>query len=529
MRKILAALLAVMMIVSLVAALPAGAETTTYESKFDGTTSNIEFGLIVTEFCVDTSISNNTSINVDTDTSCYQYLEIYNGGTDPVNLYDLAIVSTSDPITATTGWKMYKNFKAENGGKKITLAPGPIYNQVSGLTAPTDAKLMVENPDRAEALIEPGEFGVIWFWSSECASVSNTEGACLAADAKDRAKFPRFRDHYAKLMNVQKFRTDDPTKETEEYQALQEVPIVVAMANESLSEKVFDLDHTNYIYGLVDKDFDIEASIVDNVDAGKKLYCEFGFTVNSRHGIIAKTQDAAITLVPSNANPDLLNAVAELEAELIGDGAEATLYPDYVQAGKSLSYYELGMLSIADNPTIGSMSAIQWSYVDPDMMAQRVADGDTFVVSDWATNNDIRVTVGEGADQEIKLATDWAEKAVAAAVAKIMADKPADSVDRNETSRDEDSNLLDQDFWEGQQGSNVNKNNNKKKGLDTWVIILIIVAGVVVVAGAAVAVILILKKKNKPVAADDVSTEGDVEVIDETAAEAPAEEEKKEE
>ena len=517
MRKILAALLAVMMIVSVVAALPAGAESTLYTSSFDGTTSDLEFGLIVTEFCCDTSISNPTSSNVDTDSSCYQYIEIYNGSDNPVNLYDLALVTTSDPITATKGWKMYKNFKAENDGKKMTLAPGPIYNQVAGLTAPTDSKVMVENPDRAEALIEPGEFGIIWFWTSESAYVSTTEGACLAADARDRAKFPRFRDHFAKMMNIQQYESDGKTF-TDEFKALEDVPIVVAMAHEALSDKVFDIDHDNSIFALVDKSFDIELSIDDNVAAGNKLYCEFGFTINSRHGIIAQTQDAVVTLVPSNATPDLLNATAQLEAELIGGDAVATIYPDYVQAGKSLSYYELGMLSIADTPTIGSMSAIQWLYVDPDMMAQRVADGDTFVVADWATNENVKSYVGEGDDREVVLADDWSDKVLEAAVAQIMSNKPEDSVDRDETTREEDSNLLDQDFWENQQGSNVNKNNNKKKGLDTWVIILIIVAGVVVVAGVAVAVIIVLKKK-KPVAADDVSTEGDVEVIDETAAE----------
>ena len=529
MRKILAALLAVMMIVSVVAVLPAGAESAPYVSSFDGTTSEIQFGLIVTEFCCDTSISNPTSSNVDTDSSCYQYIEIYNGSSQPVNMYDLALVTTSDPITATKGWKMYKNFKSEYEGKKMTLAPGPIYNQVQGLTAPTDSKVMVENPDSAAAVIEPGEFGIIWFWTSESAYVSTTEGACLAADARERAKFPRFRDHFAKMMNIQQYVDGDKNKGmTDEFKALEDVPIVVAMANESLSNKVFDLDHDNSIFALVDKSFDIELSIEDNVAAGNQMYCEFGFTINSRHGIIAQTQDAVVSFVPSNATPDLLNATARLEAELIGGGAVATVYPDYVQAGKSLSYYELGMLSIADNPTIGSMSALQWLYVDPDMMEQRIVDGDTFVVSDWATNEVIKTYVGEGDDREAVLANDWDDKAVDAAVAQIMANRPEDSVDRNETSRDEDSNLLDQDFWENQQGSNVNKNNNKKKGMETWVLILIIVAGVVVVAGVAVVVIIILKKK-KPVAADDVSTEGDVEVIDETAAEAPAAEENKDE
>ena len=418
---------------TLLLSLCASAAQPTYASSFDGTTSDISFGLMVTEFCCDTSITNSTSVNVDTDTSCYQYIEIYNGGDTAVNLYDLAIVATADPISATStsnGWKYHKGFKAENGGKKITLAPGPIYNQVAGLTAPTDAKLMVENPQRAAVKLEPGEFGIIWFWSSECATVSTTEGACLGANASGRAAaFPRFRDHYAKLMNIQQYVDGDKAKGlTEEYEALEDLPIVVAMANESLSDKVFDLDHTNRIYALVDKSFDIEASIEDNILAGQNLYCEFGFTLNSRHGIIAKVQDAAIAYVPSNATPDLLNELAKFESEMVGGNFTPTLYDDYVQAGKSLSYFELGMLSTAETPTIGSMNALQWLYVDPDEMEQKILYGDTYAIADWAIKESIHAYV----DGELVLANNWRAAILADAIAEIRGNAPGDSVDREE-------------------------------------------------------------------------------------------------
>ena len=68
------------------------------------------------------------------------------------------------------------------------------------------------------------------------------------------------------------------------------------------------------------------------------------------------------------------------------------------------------------------------------------------------------------------------------------------------------------------------KAKKEEKGLPIWALILIIVGGVVLVAGIAVVVIIIIKKKNRPVAADDVAAEGEVQVVDETQeteAEAP--------
>ena len=64
-----------------------------------------------------------------------------------------------------------------------------------------------------------------------------------------------------------------------------------------------------------------------------------------------------------------------------------------------------------------------------------------------------------------------------------------------------------------------NKGTTEEDGLPIWVLILIIVGGVVLVAGIAVVVIIIIKKKNRPVAADDIAAEGEIQVVDETDAE----------
>ena len=53
--------------------------------------------------------------------------------------------------------------------------------------------------------------------------------------------------------------------------------------------------------------------------------------------------------------------------------------------------------------------------------------------------------------------------------------------------------------------------------LASWALILIIAGAAIAVIGIAVSVVMVTKSKNKPVAADDVAAEGEVQVIDETA------------
>ena len=121
--------------------------------------------------------------------------------------------------------------------------------------------------------------------------------------------------------------------------------------------------------------------------------------------------------------------------------------------------------------------------------------------------------------------------ALTAPTATIEAD--ADSENKTETKFE----VIFKDRSElGNQGKNAKPQTvEENKKLPTWVLILIIAGCVVVVGGIAAAVVIIVKKKHKPVAADDVATEGEVEIIDETqeggdapeegeAAEAEAEE-----
>ena len=502
--RLLCVLLSVVMAVSALAALPAGAQENVYQSTFDGSLSTQEFGLVVTEFCVDTSISNPQNSEVDTDSDAYRYIEIYNGSDKEVDLYSLSILYTQEKITSASGWKRNKDFRE---GKKLDLKGGNIFASQAGLTGDALNKYqVVTNPQTA--ILEPGKIAVIWLWNSASEQVSKDGGVNLAKSEKGRNTFPLFRDHYAKLAGIDTRKNADGSFVSPAMQAIEDTLIIAACAHTTANKNAFDLrDDYGAVFALADNTFVIGNSIEDNIDAGSNLYCEFGYVVSGRQGMSKLAQDMSFMLVPANSSPDLYNATAKMEASLISEekAAEYVDAVDYVQiGGKYLSYREMAYLLKVAMPSIGSMPSYQWAYIDADGMANAVAAGNTGVVTDWAEGYN-SVIKGEGNT----LVEDWAAKAVAAAIA-VRVVRPDDAEDRGETSND--LVLKDQDWWEKQQGSNAgNKNQTTEEGLELWVILVIIGGGVVLVAGAAVAVILILKKK-KPVAADDVA--GDVDVIE---------------
>ena len=422
--RLLCLLLSIVMVVSALAALPAGAQENVYQSTFDGSLSTQEFGLVVTEFCINTSISNPQSSAVDTDADAYRYIEIYNGSDKEVDLYSLSILYTQEKITSASGWKRNKDFSE---GKKLDLKGGNIFASQAGLTGDALNKYqVVENP--STAILEPGKIAVIWLWNSASEEVSKNGGVNLARAEKGRYTFPLFRDHYAKLAGIDTRKNADGSFVSPAMQAIEDTLIIAACAHTTANKNAFDLrDNYGAVFALADNTFVIGNSIDDNIDDGNNLYCEFGYVVNGRQGVGWLAQDVSFMLVPANSSPDLYNAVVRMEKSLISE-EEAAKYVDavdYVQIGnKYLSYREMAHLSIDELPSPGSMPAIQWTYIDADGMANAVAAGKTGVVTDWAEDYN-SVIKGEGDT----LVENWAAKAVDAAIA-VRVIRPEDAPTR---------------------------------------------------------------------------------------------------
>ena len=520
MRKLLAVLLAAIMLVGALAALPASASTTTPGvSDFDGTTSADTPTLLITEILINSKTGNaqldDQMIEGDVATwfspDAFDYIEIYNAGDEPVNLYDYTIVR------ANGGNFFSKAEEAEAVAKyteKMQLGPWLIQQHPDAAGATFGKYDSVVNPAETDADLLPGEFAVIWFYGPGTTNLTDALSTPVGA--------AEFKKHYN----------------------MPEDTLVVAVPGVLSNGSSFDLA-AGYTYALVHDYYDHSKGIVSSPwssaslnDNGQSVVCMADYILRNAVGIYsdANMDDMAAYYVPASAKPDVLNQV---NTQTAAEGETPVEFNDYVEANYTQSYRSGAILSYVEAPTPGTMPAWQWAYVDPigesktvvgvtythGLKALSDAAGSNYeatmkdLVSDWDTN-----TVIKGADG--KLADAWNTACVNALKAE-KANVITGEGNNDEVKIDYKKNFVSRDELEKRHNLN-QKGKSEEEGMKLWVIILIIVGGVVLVAGIAVVLIIVIKKKNKPVAADDVAAEGEIQIVDETAAneEAPADESK---
>ena len=375
MRKILSALLAVMMLVSVVAALPVFADNAIEPVKtIDGTTASDynNADLVVTEVMVNSKsnvdkyndIADTLSTSKTSSYDCFDYVEIYNKGDEAVNLYDYCLLRRANngvtPLYKTEGTFDRKNY----------IAPGTIYQAAYGVDPSLKANYCdVTNPNSvtydaskpaSEQLhwLQPGEFAVIWFWTAQCDTVSKDNKKSMAAPVSDGSYeatengyyFPEFREFY----NV-----PDETI----------VLAVYAQNNATKAPTGFDLVAGGaYMYGVAAKDFDVNEPAIEGVGSANpslnsKIECLFTWGTGTKAGIPTTdgTDHQATNYMPPVSAPDLYNT----DYLNIDPNYNVAANYDYVQTGHSLSYKEMAIYRYAEDPTVGSMPLYQWAYVDP--------------------------------------------------------------------------------------------------------------------------------------------------------------------
>ena len=523
MRKLLAVLLAAIMLVGALAALPVGAAATAGVSEFDNTSAADETPkLLITEILIDSKTGDDTlddqvkegDVATWFSPDAFDYIEIYNPSNEPVDLYDYAIARSQDrnffatpdkSVTAAqfTGHVALGNYALTNHPD----APGAGFNAIRDHVA---------NPEFA--VLKPGEFAVIWFYGADTMKLTEKVGMIGADD---------FRRHYSMPENT----------------------MVIAVPAIKGNGTAFDLA-PNYTYALVEKSFNFAGKAVEDpwtpyASLNEKVVCMFDYILKNAVGIYssANMDDMAAYYVPANCKPEALNAVNWKACVTDEEKAAYVELNDYVEAQYTQTYRSGAILSYAEVPTPGTMPAWQWAYVDPVgetvttfdgefthglQALSEAAEGDGYesimaaLVSDWDTNTLIKkdgkldVTVTDG-----KVA--WSTACVNALVTE-KADAITGEGNSQEDKIDYSKNFVSRDELEKRHNLK-DKGKKEEKGMPIWALILIIVGGVVLVAGIAVVVIIIIKKKNRPVAADDVAAEGEIQVVDETQAnetEAPA-------
>ena len=570
MRKILAALMAVMMLVG-VLAVPTFADATVYTSTFDGTKSTDKaIDLVITEILINSKTGEDTLDNKKADGSvavysspdAFDYIEIYNRGSEPVNLYDYVILSAeskyfSGKQTTATAGKGVFNFMNTLYNGNIHAAEA---NAADG-SERADGYNECANPtDRNQGIINPGQFAVIWFWTSATdtlgATVKYSPGETVEGDNRT---FPHFRDHYNMGDDVLVLATN-------------------AKASRDSTDRFNDL-RDGYTYALAKKaaDVAVDTPMIKGTKLHDNIVCMAEWASGTTVGIVTtdNMDDMSSYYLPSCLTPDAYNEnqknIVEVTNANLKEGETPITYtpvPNFVELKYARSYREVANVSFTEEPTPGSMPAWQWMYIDPVSAGTGgayphglpVLEAKVYAAAETAVNADDSIAAENKATETMKLfnanmalyVTDWedntaikvAEGAKAGRLlpetaanegdvtwqAAAMTDYKSNYVakaeveeDNEEVKKDYTEGFVDRDWLEKIHSDQNTHKDKKEDKFPVWAIILIAVGGVLVVGGAAVVVFIIIKKKNKPVAADDVAAEGDIEVIDETVEDAPAE------
>lgn len=622
MRKILAALLAVMMIAGVFAALPMSAAEATVIETIDGTKNTTKLNdLIITEILVNSKSgtdrddqTSGESAAVFSSPDALDYIEVYNAGTETVNIYDYCILSA--PYRDFTGESKATGSNTAAIPYKFTyknvLYSGDIHSTESG--AKSDSRQTAYdnscmNPPSGD--IRPGETAVIWYWTTATDTACKDLGYSIGRTGENNRTFEYFRNYYGMDNDTKIFVTNakasaaQNTQTGGDYWQSLEYNYVYALAKSSYKETEVAIKETKEQSGKVTKEFTSE---------GRKITCFAAYTQYNSVGIV-NTQNmdgVSAYYVPSTCTPDLINQNNKTVVDLENEGkpedqkTEFVPFADYVQAECAFSYRETAIISFTEDPTPGGMPSWQWQYLQQDSDATYDPENDSYgfglayidamvqaraeklvetIVTTKAgdplpnilgiANRETAGALTE-AEQAAKVkeaydtllnayVTDWLDGMGQPANTKIVDAETGRLNTKQTTAGTYDWVALADQYMKDYYGADVNKGGNygyteskkdysagfvnreeqyekyfgnktdlkKDEGMPIWALILIIVGGVLVVGAIVVVVIIVLKKK-KPVAADDVASDGEIQVIDETAentveapVEAPVEEENK--
>lgn len=515
MRKLLAVVMAVLMLTSVLAALPASAvEYNTSTSTDAGTLSITEFG---------------TQLNAGSTSSAgaLNYIELYNGGTADINLNDISLVMSPDYISApkisktslhpyrrSDDDKTYMLWREEHKFlSKIDIKEGDILDETEAAKYVTAGKFNTHLLDGKKSLklnnagqdmtLSQGETVVVWMINQNTINWLNTKYTSTGYDPRHA-----FKEIFYKNNASEKNMTILMVWAYDNYVPYEKVE---ANALQSIATDMFKFETPNtvtsgaiesYMYGVVvdsaTDPWDLKTDVAWDWNTGAwnanvLAVASWGTQMPYNYsGHNNPTKTAAF--VPSIAKPELYNAYNKFIAK---EGETVTEHADYYAAGLVKNYREMAFVHMGEDPTPGEIPAWQKAYLTGDTSDAAKAAIKAFLDSFGYT----------GVDEEANA---------------------EDKIDVKPPSQEE---LKDRYYGEKEE------KKDDKKGLPTLVLILIIVGGVLVVGGGVTAVLLFVvlpKKKAKAAAAaaaeaapaEEPAKEEAPAAEDKPAEEAPAAEDK---
>ncbi len=521
MRKLLALLLSVLMLASLLAAIPAFAATATY----DGTTRNDATKLVITEIGADMTYYRNGNATVSglSTIGSMDFIEIYNNGAGSIELDSLSLLlgveidkvptdaqspyiqhRVSEDYPLWKEWRDHYRFISEIEIKDDVLIDATTAGQYTALPNNIYTKYLTNAGE--DMTLADGETAVIWLITAK------TVEWLVWADANVTDFDPKtefLRSYYGGAVDPDDYKVvmvwaysdgtvDDPFVLADDMFNFENAPSVSGLDGTS------DLDWT-YIIGVANDTWNVGSDAAYNETTQARnvnLYCMS--MLGARVPGYVRQSGYTATYAPAAAIPYIQNAYNKLL------NSNATDYTDYLDAGLIESYREAGVINWVSDPTPGQMPVWQWAIVDPD---------------DAKAPDSLKT---EGVKDATKVAA-----AIHAYVEELNYVDDGANAGRDETGIDREYN------FESQEDIKNRFNNKKKKddtteegGLATWALILIIVGGVLVVAGGACAVVFLVilpKKKAAAAASADEAFVADAPVEEIPVEDAPAAEENKEE
>ena len=503
MRKFLAALMAVFMLTAALAVLPASAAVTTSDKDGSTTATADEMDLVITEVLADTQSNNIGKQTLD----AFQYIEIYNRGDAPVNLYDYAIVRAKYNEKSGTPWADPKKFEG-----KIVLDPGSIYAYWQTQNVPNISTYAQDqntygcaNP--ADGTLNPGEVAIIWIWNDSTKQVFGLNGGTTG---EKEGNFVAFRNHY----------------KDQGAEIPANAKIFASFGVDGIGQS-FHLNVTgSYIYALVqdvDNGFDVSTEVAYKKTTGGNYETCDKVVAMFKHGTALgwykPTENKSVIYTLASKTPHYNNAYYENEDT------------NYFEAGVVDSFKEMACIWYEEAMTPGKLLPIQWADLaptNPNAPADGAAAWNTYVTALVAANGGGETEGREEEDKhqdQIDVDRDDLGNQGQNKLGEWTYVEVVDEVTGEVTYwryKTEDGSMdtavqIDKAQYDLAQEAMAAANQKKDGGLGVGTWIIIGVCAAVVAAAVTVGVIFILKKKNKNVALDDVA--GDVQIIDEDKSE----------
>ena len=393
MRKFTAAVLAVLMVISLLTLIPASSAAPT---TYDGTTKNTAGlnQLFITEVATQTQYypAGQTTIQ---HKMLFNFVELYNNSTSDIDLTTISLLRATkmdsepdddaDPYLTNVNaagrklWTLWKNeykfiskvdIKAGKIVADATAKETGAFTDTIPLTPEIDGDALFNylTNDGVDMTLSNGENVAVWFVSSVTLAWMQQEYTKPGGENFDpRTAFVKY--YYGDDAVASDYKIVMVWAYSDfEYEAGQETETLATDTFTLNTMPEFDKHTYEYILGVAKNTWNLDVDQAYNPDNGachSDLYSmtvmgisvpKYNYSIENEY----RKGDTSATFAPSTSEPFLANAYEALAA--IGN---PTVYSDYFEAGYVKSYRETGVIDWVSKVTPGSMPDWQWAVIDP--------------------------------------------------------------------------------------------------------------------------------------------------------------------